>query len=155
MSEKLERELDAAQAELQKLLDERQSLSAQLAQASDAEVVNVKALIELQRRADEIPKHIYAATVRALRARITILERRLVSEQETAQLEIAAASEVYERLKALEATYTQAVILRDNVRTQVTITRSDLSVAKRELEREIFENTKPHAPLVRSRIHAA
>jgi len=155
MTEKLERELDAAQAQLQMLHDERSTLSAQLAQASGAEVVNVTALVELQRRADEIPKHIYAATVRALRARITILERRLVSEQETAQLEIAAASEVYERLKALEATYTQAVILRDNVRTQVTITRSDLSVAKRELEREIWENSKPHAPVVRSRPHAA
>jgi hypothetical protein len=155
MNDNHERELDAAQAQLQKLLDERSTLSAQLAQASGAEVVNVKALVELQRRADEIPYHVYGATVRALRARITILERRLFSEQEAAQQEIAVVNEVHEQVKALEAIYTAAVIKRDGVRTQVTITRSDLSAAKRELEREIRENTKPHAPLVRSRIHAA
>jgi hypothetical protein len=155
MSDKHERELDAAQAQLQMLLDERQSLSAQLATASDAEVVNVKALIELQKRADEIPYHIYGATVRAARARITILEHKLISEEEAARHEIAATTEIYGRLKALEATYTAAVIKRDNVRAQVMMTRSDLSAAKRELEREIRENTKPLAPIVRSRIHAA
>jgi ribosomal protein L20A (L18A) len=155
MSDKHVRELDAAQAELQKLLDERGTLSAQLALASGAEVVNVRALVELQRRSDEIPYHVFAATVRAQRARITILERRLVSEEEAARHEIAAVNEVWEEVKALEAIYTAALIKRDNARTQVTFTRSDLSVAKRELEREIRENTKPHAPVVRSRIHAA
>jgi bacillopeptidase F (M6 metalloprotease family) len=155
MSDKHERELDAAQAELQKLLDERSTLSAQLAQASDAEVVNVKALIELQKRADEIPKHIFAATVRAQRARITILEHRLVAEQETVQLEIAAANEVGERLLELKAIYTAAVTKRDNARTQVAFTRGDLSVAQRELEREIRANSKPLAPIVRSLPHAA
>jgi chaperonin cofactor prefoldin len=155
MTDKHERELDAAQAELQKLLDERSTLSAQLAQASGAEVVNVKALVELQRRADEIPLHIYGATVRALRAHITILEYKLISEEEVARHEIAAVNEVFEQVKALQAIYDQAVTKRDNKRTQVTFTRSDLSAAKRELEREIRENTKPHAPVVRSRIHAA
>ena len=155
MSDKHERELDATQAQLQQLLDERSTLSAQLAQASGAEVVNVKALVELQRRADEIPKHIFAATVRALRARITILEHRLASEQETAQHEIVAVNEVYAQVKTLEAIYMAAVIQRDNARTQVTFTRGDLSAAKRELERVIRENTKPHTPLVRSRPHAA
>ena len=155
MTDKHERELDAAQAELQKLLDERQSLSAQLAQASGAEVVNVKALIELQKRADEIPYHVFAATVRAQRARITILERRLAAEQEAAQHEIAAVNEVHEQVKALQATYDQAVTKRDGARTQVTFTRGDLSAAQRELEREIWENSKPHAPVVRSRPHAA
>ncbi len=155
MTDKHERELDAAQAELQKLLDERSTLSAQLAQASGAEVVNVKALVELQRRADEIPLHIYGATVRALRAHITILEYKLISEEEVARHEIAAVNEVFEQVKALQAIYDQAVTKRDNARTQVTFTRSDLSAAKRELEREIRENTKPHAPVVRSRIHAA
>lgn len=148
-------EYESAQAQLQQLLDERQSLSAQLALASGAEVVNVKALVELQRRADEIPLHIYGATVRAQRARITILEHRLVSEEEAAQHEIAVVNEVLEQVQALAAIYTAALIKRDGARTQVTITRSDLSAAKRELEREIRENTKPHAPLVRSRIHAA
>ena len=148
-------EYESAKAQLQMLHDERGTLRAQLALASGAEVVNVKALVELQRRADEIPLHIYAATVRAQRARITILERRLVAEQETVQLEIAAANEVGERLLELKAIYTAAVTKRDNARTQVTFTRSDLSVAQRELEREIRENTKPHAPIVRSRIHAA
>jgi serine phosphatase RsbU (regulator of sigma subunit) len=150
-----EKELDAAQAELQKLLDERQSLSAQLALASDAEVINVKALVELQKRADEIPYHVFAATVRAKRARIAVLEKKLVSEEAAAQHEIAVASEAYGRLQEAQRAYTAAITLRDNTRTQVAFTRSDLSVAKRELEREIWENSKPHAPIVRSRIHAA
>jgi hypothetical protein len=147
-------EYESAKAQLQMLHDERGTLRAQLALASGAEVVNVKALVELQRRADEIPLHIYAATVRAQRARITILEHRLASEEEAARHEIVAVNEVYAQVKALEAIYTAAVIKRGNVRTQVAFTRGDLSAAKRELEREIRENTKPHAPLVRSRIHA-
>ncbi len=154
MSEKNERELDAAQAALQKLLDERVTLSAQLEHASGAEIINVKALVELQRRADEIPLHVYAATVRAARARIIVLEEKLVSEQELEQHELAVTNEVYERLQALEALYNAAVTKRDNARTQVMFTRGDLSAARRELERVIRENTKPHAPLVRSLPHA-
>ncbi len=144
-----------ARAQLQMLLDERQSLSARLAQASDAEVVNVEALIELQKRADEIPYHVYGATVRAKRARITILEHKLASEEAAAQREIAVVNEIHERLTALQKVHNSAVALLGNRRAQASGTRMDLSVAKRELEREIWENSKPHAPLVRSRIHAA
>jgi chromosome segregation ATPase len=154
MSDKAERELDAAQALLQKLLDERSTLSAQLAQASGAEVINVDALVKLQRRADEIPFHIYAATVRAARARIAALEERLVAEQEVEQHEIAVANEINKRLQAVQSAYDEAVRDRDMARTQVMMTRGDLSSAKRELEREIRENTRPHAPLVRSLPHA-
>jgi len=154
MSEKAERELDAAQAQLQKLVDERGTLSAQLEQASGAEVVNVKALVELQRRADEIPYHIFAATVRAARARIANLEHRLISEQAAERHEIAAVNEVYEQLQALEAIYNAAVTKRDGARTQVTMSRGDLSAAKRELERVIRENTRQHAPVVRSLPHS-
>lgn len=154
MSDKLERELDTAQAALQKLLDERGTLSAQLEHASGAEVVNVEALVKLQRRADEIPMHVYAATVRAARARIIVLEERLISEQEAERREIAAVNEIYEQVKSLEAIYTSAVTARDNSRAQVMMTRGDLSSARRELEREIRENTRPHAPVVRSLPHA-
>ena len=154
MSDKLERELDTAQAHLQKLMDERSTLSAQLAQASDAEVINVDALVKLQKRADEIPLHVYAATVRAARARIIVLEERLISEQEVKQHEIVAANEFYVHLQAAQAAYDEAVRDRDNARTQVMMTRGDLSSARRELERVVSENTRPHAPVVRSLPHA-
>jgi tRNA A37 N6-isopentenylltransferase MiaA len=154
MSDKHERELDTAQAHLQKLMDERSTLSAQLAQASDAEVINVDALVKLQRRADEIPMHVYAATVRAARARIIVLEERLISEQEVEQHEIVAANEFYVHLQAAQAAYDEAVRDRDNARTQVMMTRGDLSSARRELERVVSENTRPHAPVVRSLPHA-
>jgi chromosome segregation ATPase len=154
MSDKAERELDTAQAQLQKLLDERDTLSAQLEQASGAEIINVDALVKLQRRADEIPMHIYGATVRAHRAHIAALEEKLVSEQELEQHELAVTNEINKRLQAAQAAYVEAVRDRDNARTQVMMTRGDLSSAKRELERVIRENTKPHAPLVRSLPHA-
>jgi len=154
MSEKAERELDAAQALLQKLLDERGTLSAQLEQASVAEVVNVDALVKLQRRADEIPFHIYGATVRAQRARIALLEQKLISEQELEKHELAVTNEIYKRLQAAQVAYDEAVRDRDIARTQVMMSRGDLSTAKRELERVIRENSKPHAPLVRSLPHA-
>jgi chromosome segregation ATPase len=154
MSDKLERELDTAQAQLQKLLDERDTLSAQLEHASGAEIINVDALVKLQKRADEIPFHIYAATVRAARAHIAVLEEKLVSEQEVEQHEIVAANEFYVHLQAAQAAYDEAVRDRDNARTQVLMTRGDLSSARRELERVVSENTRPHAPLVRSLPHA-
>ncbi len=154
MSDKLERELDTAQAQLQKLLDERDTLSAQLEHASGAEIINVDALVKLQKRADEIPFHIYGATVRAQRAHIAVLEERLISEQAAERHELAAVNEVYEQLQALEAIYNAAVTKRDGARTQVMFSRGDLSAAQRELERVIRENTKPHAPLVRSLPHA-
>jgi chromosome segregation ATPase len=154
MSDKHERELDAAQALLQKLMDERDTLSAQLEQASGAEVVNVEALVKLQRRADEIPFHIYAATVRAQRARIAVLEHRLVAEQEVEQHEITVTNEFLGRLQAAQAAYDEAIIERDGARTRVTFIRGDLSAARRELERVIRENTRPHAPVVRSLPHA-
>ncbi len=154
MSDKLEREFDTAQAQLQKLLDERDTLSAQLEHASTAEVINVEALVKLQRRADEIPFHIYAATVRAQRAHIAVLEERLISEQAAERHELAAVNEVYEQLQALEAIYNAAVTKRDGARTQVMFSRGDLSAARRELERVIRENTRPHAPVVRSLPHA-
>jgi multidrug resistance efflux pump len=154
MSDKLERELDTAQAQLQKLLDERDTLSAQLEQASGAEIINVKALVELQRRADEIPLHVYAATVRAARARIIVLEEKLVAEQEVEQYELAVTNEFHMRLQAAQAAYDEAVIERDGARTQVMFTRGDLSSARRELERVVSENTRPHAPVVRSLPHA-
>jgi hypothetical protein len=154
MSDKHERELDTAQAALQKLLDERGTLSAQLEHASGAEVINVDALVKLQRRADEIPMHVYAATVRAARARIIVLEERLISEQEVEQHEIVAANEINKRLQAAQAAYVEAVRDRDNARTQVMMTRGDLSSARRELERVVSENTRPHAPVVRSLPHA-
>ncbi len=154
MSDKAEREFDTAQAHLQKLMDERSTLSAQLAQASGAEIINVDALVKLQRRADEIPMHVYAATVRAARAHIAVLEEKLVSEQEVEQHEIVAANEFYVHLQAAQAAYDEAVRDRDNARTQVLMTRGDLSSARRELERVVSENTRPHAPLVRSLPHA-
>jgi chromosome segregation ATPase len=154
MSDKLERELDTAQAHLQKLMDERSTLSAQLAQASGAEIINVEALVKLQRRADEIPFHIYAATVRAQRAHIAALEERLISEQAAERHELAAVNEIYEQLQALEAIYNAAVTKRDGARTQVMFSRGDLSSARRELERVIRENTRQLAPLVRSLPHA-
>ena len=154
MSDKLERELDTAQAQLQKLLDERDTLSAQLEHASGAEVINVDALVKLQKRADEIPFHIYAATVRAQRAHIAALEEKLVSEQELEQHELAVTNEINKRLQAAQAAYVEAVRDRDNARTQVMMTRGDLSSAKRELERVVSENTRPHVPLVRSLPHA-
>jgi len=155
MSDKGERELDAAQAQLQKLVDERSTLNAQLAQASGAEVVSVETLVKLQRRADEIPLYIYGATVRAARARIAVLEHRLISEQEVEQHQLTVTNEFYKRLQAAQAAYDETVRDRDGARTQAALTRGDLSAAKRELERVIRENTKPHAPIVRSRIHAA
>jgi len=154
MSDKLERELDTAQAQLQKLLDERDTLSARLEHASGAEVINVDALVKLQRRADEIPYHIYGATVRAARAHIAVLEEKLVSEQEVEQHEIVAANEFYVHLQAAQAAYDEAVRDRDNARTQVLMTRGDLSSARRELERVVSENTRPHAPVVRSLPHS-
>jgi membrane peptidoglycan carboxypeptidase len=154
MSDKHERELDAAQALLQKLMDERDTLSAQLAQASGAEIVNVDALVKLQKRADEIPLHIYAATVRAARARIAALEERLVTEQEVEQHELAVTNEINKRLQAAQAAYVEAIRDRDNARAQVMMTRGDLSSARRELERVVSENTRQHAPLVRSLPHA-
>lgn len=147
-------EYESAQAQLQELMDERGTLSAQLEQASGAEIINVKALVELQRRADEIPLHVYAATVRAQRAHIAVLEQKLISEQELEQHELAVANEFYMRLQAAQAAYDEAVRDRDMARTQVMFTRGDLSSAKRELERVIRENTKPHAPIVRSMPHS-
>jgi hypothetical protein len=143
-----------ARSRLEELLGERSTLSAQLALASGAEVVNVKALVELQRRADELPKYLYAASVRAQRARITILEHKLISEEAAAQHEIAVASEAYGRLQEAQRAYTAAITLRDNVRSAAAATRSDLSAARRALEDKIRQNSRPHAPIVRSRIHA-
>ncbi len=147
-------EYESAQAQLQELTNERTSLSERLAQASSAEVINVDALVKLQRRADEIPFHIYAATVRAQRAHIAALEERLISEQAAERHELAAVNEVYEQLQALEAIYNAAVTKRDGARTQVMFSRGDLSSARRELERVIRENTRQHAPLVRSLPHS-
>jgi len=79
----------------------------------------------------------------------------LISEEEAARHEIGVVNEIWEEVKALEAIYTAAVVKRENVRTQVAFTRGDLGAAKRELERVIHENSKPHAPIVRSRPHAA
>jgi chromosome segregation ATPase len=144
-----------ARARLQELLDERSTLSTQLKQAAGEKAIDVEALIELQRRADELPKYIYAATVRAKRTRIAVLENKLISEEEAAQREFAVASEAYGRLQEAQRAYTAAITLRDNQRSQTTAVRSDLSVARRELEQVIWENSRPAGPIVRSRIHAA
>jgi hypothetical protein len=148
-------EYESAKAQLQQLLDERQSLSAQLALAAGEKNFNADAFVASQERADRLPIFIIAAEVRVGRARIAVLEHKLISEEEAAQREIAVATEIYERLKALEAIYTAAITLRDNVRSAAAATRSDLSAARRAFEDKIRQNSRPHAPIVRSRIHAA
>jgi len=154
-AEKSEREFAEAQAQLQSLVDERDTLSAQLAQASAAENVDGETLVRLQQRSDEIGVHVYAASVRAQRARISVLESRLAAEQEAERYELAAASVFYGRLQAAQAAYDVSVIDCDAARTQVALTTGDVNSARRELDRVIRENSQPRGAVVRSRLHAA
>jgi uncharacterized protein YhaN len=155
MTDKHERELDAAQAQLQQLLDERSTLSAQLALASGEKNFDADAFVASQERADRLPIFIIAAEVRVGRARVAVLEERVAGQLEPVQREIAACNETYARLQEAQRANTEALIRRDNLRAQLAASQMDLSTAKRELERLLRQATRPHAPVVRSLPHAA
>ncbi len=146
-------EYAAARAASQELIDERARLSERLAQASGADF-DADQFVAARERLDRLPVFILGAELRAQRLRVALLEEKLISEQETEQYQLAVTNEFYKRLQAAQAAYNEAVRDRDGARTQVMMLRGDLSAAKRELERVIRENSKPHAPVVRSLPHA-
>ncbi len=153
--DQLQREHASANVELQKLLDERTTMNARLAQASAAEVIDAKTIISLQTRADELPKFIYVAELKARRARIAVLELNAAESAAEAQTEIVAVHEHYERFQEAQRLYNEATWKRDNARAAASGDRTDLANERLELEKFIRSNAPSHAPLVRSIPHAA
>ncbi len=150
----LQADYQAAREHLKKLLTEQDDLRAQLSRAGEADF-DADQFVAARERLDRLPVFILGAELRAQRARVALLEQRLAAEQETERHEIAAVNKIYEQLQTLESIYHAAVAQRDGARTQVTMTRGDLSSARREIERLLRLSAQPHAPLVRSYPHAA
>lgn len=150
----LEKELDVTRGELQSLLEEQASIGAAMQKATQADSVDARTIIKLQTRGDELPKYIFAARVKVLRARIAVLE----NDSQNQDDEVRSASEVvhekWEQLKVAQVQWETAVNEKDLFQSERQATRMDLSTARRELENLVAVNSRPHAPVVRSLPHS-
>jgi hypothetical protein len=150
----LEKQVDLAQGELQKLLDEQSSMTAVMRQAAQGEVIDATALIEHQDRADDLPKFLFAARVKLLRSRIALLEACLVNQDEECNAAIEETEKKWQKFKAAEAVWEKSRNQRDGHLSEQRMTRHDLGSLRRELQDLIALNSRSHAPVVRSIPHS-
>lgn len=144
--------LEVAQNELTALLDERANANAGYLEA--AKTMDGVKMLELKRRADDLPALISVAQMRVINARITSYESKLpqmeVEHEAAARDASEAEAHCLEATRALNA----ARSLVGNMSAELSSTRSDIAALKRERENLVLAQRAALAPVVRSLPHA-
>jgi chromosome segregation ATPase len=153
-TEPLTNEFNAAQSELEALRAEQRQIASEQAALSDANNFDASNLLELQRRADELPTRILAAEAKVLSLSVRLREAQspdlLADERELAE-RAEAKRKAFERVKEEYEKAQQHFLAANSARTSH---QADLATSRRALQDKIAELQRPSAPVVRSRPHA-
>jgi chromosome segregation ATPase len=153
--ETLANELNNAKAELEALRSEQQQLGSEQARFSDPDHFDAGALLELQRRADDLPMRVLAAEGRLLAISVRVREGKLpallANEEEAAQ-KLEKVRQRLERAQSEFAAATNAFYAAHQARQTAQF---DLADTRRALEAKIGQLRKPLSPIVRSLRHAS
>jgi chromosome segregation ATPase len=149
----IQTQIDEARAALDGLVLEQSTITAEIARAGEA--ADVDRMIQLEARADELPRRIALQTARMLRltnerdaARLPELEeqKRQTAEQAARRREIEAKA-TRERIAADGAAY--------NASQELSDLKSDMADRARECARLEGQARLPRGSVLRSAMHAA